>query len=112
MIKDDEKYNALRDTLRSLPRVKAKKDFEARLMHRIREANNPVEASSPVEHVTQKIRTENAAKSWFSNLFRPAFAPALGLTVVLLITVVVYFAYFSKMNNGSPESTQQFVTST
>ncbi len=106
MIQDDEKYKTLRDTLRSLPRIKAKKDFEARLMQRISEANNPI------AHVTQKVKIESAAKSWFASLFRPAFVPALGLTFVLLITVVVYFAYFSKLNNGSPENSQQFVSST
>lgn len=106
MIQDDEKFKTLRDSLRSLPRVKAKKDFEARLMQRIREANDPV------VHVTQKNKPASALQSWFANLFRPAFVPALGLTVVLLITVGVYFAFFSKMNNGSPENTQQFVSST
>lgn len=107
MLQDDEKYKALRDSLRALPRVKAKKDFEARLMQRISEANNPA-----VVHVAQKVKTESHAKSWFANLFRPAFVPALGLTFVLMITVIVYFAYFSKLNNGSPDSSQQFVTST
>jgi hypothetical protein len=106
MIQDDEKFKTLRDSLRSLPRVKAKKDFEARLMQRIREANDPV------VHVTQKIKPASTMQNWFANLFRPAFVPALGLTVVLLITVGVYFAFFSKMNDGSPENTQQFVSST
>ena len=106
MIQEDEKYKTLRDSLRALPRVKAKKDFEARLMQRIREAE------TPVVNVTQKIKTERETKSWFANLFRPAFMPALGLTAVLLITIVVYFAFFSKMNNGVTQNTQQFVTST
>lgn len=105
MIQDDEKYKTLRDTLRTLPRVKAKADFEARLMQRIKESSNPV------VHVTQKVKSTSPAKSWFANLFRPAFVPALGLTVVLLVTVVVYFAYFSKMNS-SDKNAPQFVTST
>lgn len=105
MIQDDEKYKTLRDTLRTLPRVKAKADFEARLMQRIKESSNPV------VHVTQKVKSASPAKSWLQNLFRPAFVPALGLTVVLLVTVVVYFAYFSKMNS-SDKNAQQFVTST
>lgn len=106
MIQDDEQFKTLRDSLRTLPKVKAKPDFEARLMQRIKEANNPV------VHVTHKVKTESAAKSWFANLFRPAFMPALGLTVVLLITVVVYFSYFSKMNSSSDKNPQQFVSST
>lgn len=106
MIQDDEKYKTLRDSLRALPKVKARPDFEARLMQRIKES------SEPVVHVTHKVKSEGTAKSWFANLFRPAFVPALGLTVVLLITVVVYFAYFSKMNSGIDKNTPQFVTST
>lgn len=107
MINDDEKYKALRDTLRSMPRVKAKGDFEARLMARIRETEKqPVHHAAPVVHKTSEV------KSWWANLFRPAFAPALGLTVVLLITVVVYFAYFAKLNDGNPMNQQQFVSST
>ena len=107
MINDDDKYKALRDTLRSMPRVKAKGDFEARLMTRIREAERqPVHHAAPVVHKTSEV------KSWWANLFRPAFAPALGLTVVLLITVVVYFAYFAKLNDSNPVNQQQFVSST
>ena len=107
MLNDDEKYKALRDTLRSMPRVKAKGDFEARLMARIREAEK-----QPVHHAAPVVHRPAAVKSWWSNLFRPAFAPALGLTVVLLITVVVYFAYFAKMNDSNPVNQQQFVSST
>lgn len=106
MIQEDEKYKAIKDTLRSLPRIKAKNDFEARLMQRIKHAE------SPVAHVTHKVKHEPVLKSWFQNLFRPAFVPAMGLTAVLLITVVVYFAYYSKLNDGSPEYIQQFVSST
>lgn len=107
MINDDEKYKALRDTLRSMPRVKAKGDFEARLMARIRDAEKqPVHHAAPVVHKTSEV------KSWWANLFRPAFAPALGLTVVLLITVVVYFAYFAKLNDSNPTNQKQFVSST
>lgn len=107
MLNDDEKYKALRDTLRSMPRVKAKGDFEARLMARIREAEK-----QPVHHAAPVVHRPATVKSWWSNLFRPAFAPALGLSVVLLITVVVYFAYFAKMNDSNPVNQQQIVSST
>ncbi|MCI0449394.1 MAG: hypothetical protein L0Y79_06360 [Chlorobi bacterium] len=102
MIQDDEKYKSLRNTLRHLPRVKAKKSFEARLWNRIREAEKGVIEPEPVR---PKL---SPAKGWLENLFRPSFAPALALTVVLLITVVVYFAYFSKIGD---ESTEQSITS-
>ncbi|MBE2217213.1 MAG: hypothetical protein IAE90_03355 [Ignavibacteria bacterium] len=107
MLNDDDKYKALRDTLRSVPRVKAKSDFESRLMARIREAEK-----QPVHHAAPVVHKSAVVKSWWANLFRPAFAPALGLTVVLLITVVVYFAYFAKMNDSNPVNQQQFVSST
>ena len=68
MLNDDEKYKALRDTLRSMPRVKAKGDFEARLMARIREAEK-----QPVHHAAPVVHRPAAVKSWWSNLFRPAF---------------------------------------
>jgi len=103
MILDDEKYKSLRNSLRSLPRLKAKSDFEARLLQRIKETEKGVIPSRP------EISKEPAFKNWLSALFRPSFAPALGLTVVLLITVVVYFAYFSKM--GKNENSVQLSSS-
>ncbi len=111
MLQEDEKYKALRDQLRTLPRVKAKQDFEDRLLRRIREAENP--AVKFTGAVTQPvIKHQPAKKSWLENLFRPSFVPALGLTVVLLVAVVVYFGYFSKLNQSDTSNTQQFVSST
>ncbi|NOS84481.1 MAG: hypothetical protein HOP31_05000 [Ignavibacteria bacterium] len=111
MLQEDEKYKALRDQLRTLPRVKAKHDFEDRLMRRIREAESP---SVKLSHtVTQPvIKHQPAKKSWLESLFRPSFVPALGLTVVLLVAVVVYFGYYSKLNKSDTSNTQQFVSST
>lgn len=111
MLQEDEKYKALRDQLRTLPRVKAKHDFEDRLLRRIREAESPAAKLSGA--VTQPvIKHQPAKKSWFESLFRPAFVPALGLTVVLLVAVVVYFGYYSKLNQSDTSNTQQFVSST
>ncbi len=111
MLQEDEKYKALRDQLRTLPRIKAKHDFEDRLMRRIKEAETssvklPVTANRPA------VLHQPAKKSWFESLFRPAFVPALGLTVVLLVAVVVYFGYYSKLNQSDTSNTQQFVSST
>jgi hypothetical protein len=100
MIQDEEKYKSLRNTLKSLPKVQAKGDFHSRLMHRISQAEK-----SPVHTKPVKPRTSGG---WIANLFRPSFAPALGLTVVLLITVVVYFAYFS---NTGKSPNNEVVTS-
>jgi hypothetical protein len=107
MINEDEKYRSLRDTLKSLPRVNAKKDFEKRLFQRIKEAQNV-----PEQHSVLNVKKEPLLKGWLANLFRPAFAPALGLTAVLLITVVVYFAFFSKMNDLAETDNMPFVNST
>ena len=103
MIQDDEKYKSLRDSLSGLPKVKAKTGFEARLLQRIKETEKGV------IHKPEIIR-QTSQKSWFANLFRPSFAPALGLTAVLLITVVVYFAYFAKTGDQGPQN--EMVTST
>jgi len=111
MLQEDEKYKALRDQLRTLPRVKAKHDFEDRLMRRIREAESPAVKLSHT--VTQPVvKHQPAKKSWLESLFRPSFVPALGLTVVLLVAVVVYFGYYSKLNQSHTSNTQQFVSST
>jgi len=111
MLQEDGKYKALRDQLRTLPRVKAKHDFEDRLMRRIREAESPAVKLSHT--VTQPvIKHQPAKKGWLESLFRPSFVPALGLTVVLLVAVVVYFGYYSKLNQSDTSNTQQFVSST
>ncbi|HMQ78516.1 MAG TPA: hypothetical protein PKE39_03220 [Ignavibacteria bacterium] len=111
MLQEDEKYKALRDQLRTLPRVKAKQDFEDRLLRRIREAEAPaVKLSGAVSQPV--IKHQPARKSWFESLFRPSLVPALGLTVVLLVAVVVYFGYFSKLNQSDTSNTEQFVSST
>jgi hypothetical protein len=107
MINEDEKYRSLRNSLKALPRVKAKKDFEERLFRRIKELD-----TIPVSSAVHNIKKEPLLKGWLSNLFRPAFAPALGLTAVLLITVVVYFAFFSKMNDLTENDNVPLVNST
>lgn len=111
MLQEDEKYKALRDQLRTLPRVKAKHDFEARLMGRIKETESPArQLSHSLNQPT--VKHQPVKKSWLESLFRPSFVPALGLTVVLLVAVVVYFGYYSKLNQSDTSNTQQFVSST
>jgi hypothetical protein len=104
MIHDDEKYKSLRDSLKSLPKLRAKKDFEARLFQRIRESEKGV------IHAPVKKAGESVFMGWLSNLFRPSLVPALGLTAVLLITVVVYFAYFSGLNDSGTEDSRQMTS--
>jgi hypothetical protein len=105
MINDDEKYKSLRDTLKSLPRVRAKSDFEARLLNRIKESEKGT-IHAPVKPIKEPV-----FKNWLASLLRPSLVPAMGLTVVLLITVVVYFGYFAKMND-TQSTKEQMVAST
>jgi hypothetical protein len=108
-LSDEEKYKSLRNTLKSSARVKAKSDFEARLFARIKEAEKqPLQTEAFKKH-PQVVQLTQPEKRGFmeilAGLFRPSFAPALGLTVVLLVAVVVYFGYFNKMNDQSPQNT-------
>ena len=104
---DEEKYRSLRESLKALPGIKAKKDFESRLFKRIEDLEKGI-----IPALVFKPVKEPLIKNWLSNLLRPSFVPAFGLTVVLLITVVVYFAFFSKMNDTGSVNTEQFTSST
>src|SRR5215211_1458669 len=99
---DEEKYKSLRNTLKSSARVKAKADFEARLFERIREAEKSAFKSDAFNSQPQVVKLVKHKKGFaeiLGGLFKPAFVPALGLTFVLLIAVVVYFGYFNKMSD-------------
>jgi hypothetical protein len=93
MSTDEEKYKKLRDQLHSLPRIKAKNDFEARLFARIKE----LEHNTGITHKVQKPEKEYSFIEWLSGIFRPSLVPALGLSVVLLAAIIVYFTYYSKL---------------
>jgi hypothetical protein len=104
---DDEKYKSLRNTLKSSAKVRAKGDFEARLFERIREAEKSAfktDAMNCQPQVVTLVKHKKGFAEILAGLFKPAFAPALGLTFVLLIAVVVYFGYFNKM--GDTDSNQ------
>jgi len=97
---DEEKYKSLRASLKSLPKVKARAGFEDKLFQRIKQLEQG-EVQSQVKPVS-----ESKFKGWFANLFRPSLAPALGLTVILLVGIIVYFAYYSQLNkelSGEPK---------
>ncbi|MCC7158653.1 MAG: hypothetical protein IT281_03855 [Ignavibacteria bacterium] len=106
MINEDEKYTSLRKTLGSLPKIKAKNDFEGRLLQRIKETEQGI------VHVTVKPKKDSVFAGWLSNLFSPSLVPALGLTMVLLITIIVYFSFFNKMNDTASTDSRQYVGST
>jgi hypothetical protein len=107
MMFDDEKYKSLRNILKSSARVKAKGDFEKRLFERIREAEKAGFKSDAFNNQPQVVNLAKPKSGFIetlAGLFRPAFVPALGLTFVLLIAIVVYFGYFNKM--GDSDSNQ------
>lgn len=113
MMLDDEKYKSLRDTLKSSPRIRAKNDFEARLFERIREAEKSGLHNDAFKHHPQVVNLTQPKRKFselLSGLFKPAFVPALGLTVVLLVAVVVYFGYFSKMNDKTENTMVSYDT--
>lgn len=108
---DDEKYRSLRNTLKKAPRLKAKSDFEARLFERIREAENAPMKTEAFKHHPQVVKLAEPKRGIMeilAGLFKPAFAPALGLTVILLVAVVVYFGYFNKLNDTASEQEMSY----
>jgi hypothetical protein len=89
-MQEEEKYKKLRSTLKSLPRVKASKDFEVKLFKRIRDIESE-RLSGTASRKLEKYKS----KGWIFNIFRPAFAPAIALTAVLFIVVLLYVYYAS-----------------
>ncbi|HEY3251342.1 MAG TPA: hypothetical protein VGK25_09515 [Ignavibacteria bacterium] len=96
MSSEEEKYKKLRESLRSLPRIKTKNDFDTRLFSRIKDIE-----SGKFVHTTPKTAKENILVTWLSNLFRPSLVPAIGLTVVLLAAIIVYFAYYNQLGKDT-----------
>jgi hypothetical protein len=99
MSTEDNKYDSLRSRLKSLPKVNAKAGFNERLLARIRETEL---------NKQQAVQTESAGSGFsisriLDSLFRPAFVPALGLTVVLIAAIVVYFGYFAGKNDATKQ---------
>jgi hypothetical protein len=93
MSTDEEKYKKLRDQLHSLPRMKAKNDFEARLFARIK----GLEHNTGNIHKVQRPEKENSFIEWLFGLLRPSLVPALSLSIVLLAAIIVYFTYYTKL---------------
>src|SRR5438477_7793291 len=101
---DEEKYKSLRASLKSLPKLKARAGFEDRLFQRIKNLEQ-----GEVQQIVKPV-PESKFKGWLANLFRPSLAPALGLTVILLVGIVVYFAYYSQMNKEQVTNQYSFST--
>lgn len=90
---EEEKYSELRKKLRSLPGVRAGKDFESKLFQRIRLVSSEGLSRTPDTRHGRLAGREN----WLSNIFKqPMFAPAVALTSVLIVGLVIYFAFFTQ----------------
>lgn len=110
---DDEKYESLRKTLKRAPRLKAKSDFESRLFERIREAEKAPLQTEAFKHHPQVVKLAEPKRGLIdilAGLFKPAFAPALGLTALLIAAIVVYFGYFNKMNDSADQESFSYKT--
>lgn len=85
---DEEKYRELRDKLRAVPKVKAKPNFEHKLYSRIR----GIESERMAPSVKHLLHTEKE-RGWLFSLLKPAYIPAIGLTVVVLLALIWFIAY-------------------
>ena len=91
MMEEEKKYKEVISALKSLPKVKSKSDFEQKLYRRLRNVE-PEKLTSPAFEKLTKPKERN----WIFNIFRPAFAPAIGLTIVLIAVIVVYVNFIPK----------------
>lgn len=102
MTDEEKKYKEIISALKALPKVKTKSNFEQKLYRKLRDAD--AERMSPsVEKLTKPVE-----KNWIFNIFRPAFIPALGITLVLIAVVVIYLNY--KPNEDTTISKEQQTT--
>lgn len=102
MSEEEKKYRNIVSALKSLPKVKAKDDFEQKLYRKLRDADS--ERMSPS---FQKL-TKPAEKGWIFNIFRPALVPAVVLSVVLIAFIVVYINFKPQQEpTGISQNTQE-----
>lgn len=91
MIEEEKKYKEVISALKSLPKMKTKSDFEQKLYRKLRNVE-PEKASSPAFEKLTRPKEEN----WIFNIFKPAFVPAIGLTLALIAVIVIYINFFPK----------------
>lgn len=101
MTEEEKKYKNVISALKSLPKVKAKDDFDQKLYRKLRDADS--ERMSPS---FEKL-TKHAEKNWIFNIFRPAFVPAVALTLILFIFIVVYIYFKPYQDTTSISQNQQ-----
>jgi hypothetical protein len=100
MTEEEKKYKEAISALKSLPKVKAKGDFEQKLYRKLRDADS--ERLSPsIQKLTKPIE-----KNWIYNIFKPAFVPAVGITLVLIAVIVIYINYMPQPDTTSVTQTE------
>lgn len=102
MLEDEEKHKPIRSALKSLPKVKAHSDFESRLYQRLRSIESE-RLSSPA---FRKLEGARVSSGWLVRILRPAFIPAAGLSVIVLIGIMLYIHNLSQNTNTSAPITQ------
>lgn len=99
----DKKYDDIKKMLKSMQRVKARDDFESKLFSRLRDIESGKHSASKLKAFP--IRTERFG--WLTNILKPAYISAVGVTVILLISVVLYVSYLPKKQDVTPVSITQ-----
>lgn len=103
---EEEKYNDLKNLLKSLPKVKSRNDFETNLFRRLRE----IESGKYSPRRLWNLPVRPVRFGWLTNVVKPAYISAVGVTVLLLICVVLYFSYLPNKNQTIPQVTQSTST--
>ncbi len=109
MLEEEKKYKNVISALKSLPKAKSKSDFEQKLYRRLRNAEQEKTLSPAFEKLTRPKE-----KNWIFNIFKPSFAPAIGLTIVLFAVVVIYLNYQPSddqvtQNEQAPQKNEEMV---
>jgi hypothetical protein len=105
-LSEEEKYNDLKNLLKSLPKVKSRNDFETNLFRSLREIESGKYSSQKLRNLTVRpVRF-----GWLTNVVKPAYISAIGVTVLLLICIVLYFSYLPNKNQTVPQVTQSTST--
>lgn len=105
MMEEEKKYKEVISALKSLPKMKAKGDFEKRLYRKLRNAESEKISSPAFEKLIRP-------KERIFNIFRPSFVPAIGLTLVLVAVIVVYFNFLQqddKLTEQAPVTNEEMV---
>jgi hypothetical protein len=86
---EKEKYSSIRNRLRSLPTVQSSKDFEARLFRRINEVKHR-------GHIELERKPRFGFTGILDFLKQPFFAPAIALTSLVFVGLIIYLAFFTE----------------